>query len=218
MAVAVGHKSTNTNAIHTGASSLTLAHDCTGDTDLIVVVTFANTQGSVTSITYAGNAMTLIANPSVSGQIGIYVYHLASPPTGSNNISASFSGASQGSGLNGISFSGSNSVGANTTTTGSSFSGSSPVALTRTLNTGDMLLGIVADNSGGGAPTSSDTLQWGNADGNWMDNGGATATGSGSVSIHFSSTRSANYAMCAVPIIAAASAVTHSLGTLGVGA
>ena len=69
------------------AASTTLAINCTGANFLVVAVT--SDGEAPTAVTYDGIAMTLDASHT-SGK-RVYLYHLANPSTGSNNISVTMS-------------------------------------------------------------------------------------------------------------------------------
>lgn len=214
MAVAVGHKSSKLNA-GSDPATITVAHDATGDNELIVGIDTANADLSTVTVTYAGVSMTQIAHITVSNGAQMWVFKLDNPTTGSNNIVATCTGSSGARvSLNAISFSGANGgAGTPLTDTGTYTSGTKSLA--PTLSSGDMALGLWCDNKGNlGFLTVNQTSQWANNDsGGFMDNGGNTATGTGATTVSFSLTNGNPnaYALCAVPILASSGALTPSV-------
>lgn len=81
------------NGSFTETSTLTFAVDGTSGTALYVTLQ-SNSGDTVTGVTYAGNAMTQISKVGFSGK-ELYLYFINSPTTGSNNVVASMSGASE---------------------------------------------------------------------------------------------------------------------------
>lgn len=78
-------------------SSKTFAHTTSGSDRILFVGVFGSTTDVITGVTYAGVSMNLIAKDS-NGDRWAYLFYLAAPATGSNNvvISASASGAIYG--------------------------------------------------------------------------------------------------------------------------
>lgn len=86
----------NSLAINISTGNQTLSYTCTGSNGYLVVGTLAQASGTCTGVTYNGVAMTQISsllNDGVSGLENIYLFGLANPATGANNIIASFSGS-----------------------------------------------------------------------------------------------------------------------------
>lgn len=70
-------------------SGYTVAYTCGSGTDRLLVVGFLgdNSADDITSVTYAGAAMTLVGK--VAGTVGVrwtYMYYLLNPASGSNNV------------------------------------------------------------------------------------------------------------------------------------
>lgn len=103
MAIAFDAASGFTN--NTGTDH-TLAHTCTGSNRLLIAaVRNGGTTDTLTGVTYAGTAMTLIAKKLLTSNQFSYLFYLIAPATGTNNIVASFSG-SEGTQLSGSSYTG----------------------------------------------------------------------------------------------------------------
>lgn len=95
MAIAYDNVSSYTNA--SSSSTATWNHTVTSNDNGIVIVTIGfnrNTSVSISSATYAGNAMTAVAGPSFplsQGRLRLWQYYYKAPPTGSSSISITFS-------------------------------------------------------------------------------------------------------------------------------
>lgn len=91
MAIAFDAQSTGSTA---AATSLTVAHTCTGSTRILFVAVegyvSAGSGTYVTGITYNGVAMTLINSGHIISDAHDVLYYLIAPATGTNNIVASF--------------------------------------------------------------------------------------------------------------------------------
>lgn len=93
MAIAFDASASGNNA---GASSLTIAHTCTGSDRLLLVGVFCQETPTsydvVTGVTYNGVAMTQLAKIDCGIAVqGVYLYGLLAPATGANNIVVSAS-------------------------------------------------------------------------------------------------------------------------------
>ena len=125
---------TATDGGHTTGASLTFAHTCTGSNLFLVVgIFYVAGANDISSVTYNGVAMTqAIKGPAESGGRFTYIYFLANPSSGANNVvitpsasgndlfgvSASYTGAIQSSSV------------ADSTNSNSSGSGNASVAVT----------------------------------------------------------------------------------------
>lgn len=94
MAIAYDASSSYSNSAWQFGSSLTWAHTCTGSNRYLVVsITVGDaTTDQLTGITYGGVSMLRLGYYIYSAASrGVWVYGLANPATGANNIVASFS-------------------------------------------------------------------------------------------------------------------------------
>lgn len=91
----------------TTATSLTVAHTCTGSNRLLLVhILTNNTTDTLTGMTYNGVAMTRLGiHASTPNNFIAYVYGLLAPATGSNNVVVTFSGSTV-IGLQNVSYTG----------------------------------------------------------------------------------------------------------------
>lgn len=78
---------TSTNLGSTGGTTLTASHTCSGSNRILFVhVRTAGTTDTLTSITYAGSAMTLVNKKFGINNLGTYLYYIIAPSTGANNV------------------------------------------------------------------------------------------------------------------------------------
>ncbi len=75
------------------ASSLTYSHTCTGSNLYLVVAFFIGGGQTCTGVTYNGVAMTQLETATASNSKKPYMFGLANPATGANNIVISASGS-----------------------------------------------------------------------------------------------------------------------------
>lgn len=76
-----------TNLGSTAGTALTSAHICSGtNRGLFVQVRTAGTTDTLSTITYAGVNMVLVNKTIGINNLGTYLYYLAAPTTGSNNV------------------------------------------------------------------------------------------------------------------------------------
>jgi hypothetical protein len=165
-------------------TSDTISHTCTGTDGYLVVGVLIQSSQTCTGVTYNGVAMTQLTTVSannVSGGETDYLFGLANPDTGANDVVASFSGAGN-RGLMATSFTGvaqANSV--DVTNTGTGASGTATVSVTTTVDN-DWLVGYARGQSNTTASTNT-TMRGAASNINMMDsNGEQTPTGSKSVS------------------------------------
>lgn len=74
-------------------TSLTWSHTCTGSHRMLFVAAFGPTSGAnaITGVTYAGVAMTLVTTVRTPSNTLTYVFALANPASGANNVVVSAS-------------------------------------------------------------------------------------------------------------------------------
>ena len=209
MAIAYGASSYSVGSSWDGSGyTKTLSHTVgVDDNVLIVVVTIAGSAKTCTGVTYDGTGMTQDVLITHSGDNHkVYVFSLASPSTGANNIVATFDGAEIVS-VAGMSFSGANTlnpVGATATKqgTGSSFS----QALT-TQNDNSFIISAFVQGGYGGTNSLTvtdvdQTVRWstiGVQNGNRAGSSMPT-TSSGSYTTGFGGVQNATYALAVVEI------------------
>lgn len=156
-------------------SSVTLSHTCTGSDRFLAVSVMISNARSVTSVTYAGVAMTFKVKTELgSGKQEVHVYYLANPASGANNIVATIDSSSFLY-LKDTSYTGVDQ----TTPTGSSGwnSGATPSLTFTTTVDGGWIVGFVRDAADGATTAGADTTYRGVADGGTQayDRAGTTA-------------------------------------------
>lgn len=67
-------------------ANLTISHTCTGANRALCVAVTGSTTDIVTGATYSGTAMTLVNKVAAAGGRYCYLYYLAAPATGANNV------------------------------------------------------------------------------------------------------------------------------------
>lgn len=173
------------------SSTWTLSHTCASGSSLFVVIEVNSSTDVVTSVTYNSVSMTQLASRRCSkfgGAAYLYIYFLATPTSGSNNIVVSLSSAKTGV-WGGVSYTGvgatqPDSTAQNTaTTTGSG----TPFTLTTSVvASGCWLLSITKDSSGGSSAGSGTTrispLSSGFGE-QWWDSNGTVSSGSRSLNM-----------------------------------
>lgn len=157
---AVGPSASGTSS---STTPLTWAHVNGGSATaiLIGVTTHTGTTNAVTSVTYGGQACSLLAfiASGATNAGGIALYYLNSPPTGSNTVSVAFTGAGLTIGGS-ISVTASGGIGSVFTANPATVTSAS-VSVTNT-TTGGMIVTVACEGSGGTfAGTNSVTKQWG---------------------------------------------------------
>jgi hypothetical protein len=77
-----------TSADHSAtATSLTFSHTCSGENRVLFVGVIGDTTtDTVTGVTYAGVAMTLVGKNKTTSNRYNYLYYLVAPATGANNV------------------------------------------------------------------------------------------------------------------------------------
>lgn len=109
MAIAFDAQSNSTTTGYTnfGTSPKTLSHTVTGSNTALLVWVFADDGDRVTGVTYNGVSMTLIRKRArYDANQQMYLYALANPSTGANNISVSFTSTITNGMIAGVSYTG----------------------------------------------------------------------------------------------------------------
>lgn len=147
----------------TDVTSLTLAHTCTGaNLTLCVVVGIGGNANTCTGVTYNGVAMTLGKSINASN-LQCYIYYLANPATGANNIVASFSDLTSPVVVSGISLTGTNvtsPLGASTSASGTNTLSDFTKVIATSYASSIIVTGFMtAGSAGGDAVTAIGTNQ-----------------------------------------------------------
>src|SRR5436309_684242 len=159
-AVTVGE--TSAGVENDAQSSLSFLHTTSGTNRLLVVgVTQKNSPvRSVSSVTYAGQAMTSAGSAVNASGAGAHIYYLVAPPTGPNTVVATLSGSASGMSVGAVTFTGVNQttpVGTFASATGSGTAAS----VTVTSNSGEIVVDTVSSaSSSTQTPGAGQTLQW----------------------------------------------------------
>ena len=96
MAIAQDSNTQIASSGSSGITSFTISHTCSGANRLLVANVFDRSGDAITSVTYNGTAMTLIAKKArndVAAQGLTYLYYLLNPDTGTHNLTASRAGS-----------------------------------------------------------------------------------------------------------------------------
>lgn len=133
MAIAYDSSSAKSTTGWISGSSITWAHTCSGSNRFLVVGVYHSYNGDrITGVTYNGVAMTRINTRALASGT-IYLYGLANPDTGTNNIVVSLSASDSYMGAFATSFTGVNQTGqpeVNTTATNTGVTGTISVTPT----------------------------------------------------------------------------------------
>lgn len=197
--MAIAFDATTTIAIN--PPSDTLSHTCTGTNRYLIVGTLIQGSQTCTGVTYNGVAMTQLATVSssnISTGETIYLFGLANPSSGTNNIVASFSGGAV-RGIMASSFTGAqqDSSTSEATNSGTGASGTATVSVT-TLTDNDWLVGFARGESNTTAGSGT-TIRGATANINMMDSNGAK-TPTGSYSLNFTTASNNNWASLVVAL------------------
>ena len=169
----------SSNGIINPGTVLTVSHTCTGSNRGLFAAIVGHTTDSITSVTYAGAAMTQVNKAQTPGGRFCYLYYLGAPAAGANNIvitlpvsvliecnAASYTGVSQ-----------SGQPEASNTNTGSSVTSLSTAVTTTTDNA--WVVQAVAQNTSGLTAGASTTQRSANNIGALQDsNAAVTPVGS----------------------------------------
>ena len=201
-AVAFGHASSAASS-GTDVTSLTFAHDATSDSLLVLGIALRANNTTSQTATYAGVSMTQrsVKSESLSH---VFIFDLASPTTGSNNIVVSWTtGARIGAGA--VSFTGAGSTGTADPQSGTGLSPSTTVTLTAD----DMMFGVFGNpDTALSTSVTTGTERFEGVDGNFIGAFGATNAGTGSVSITWLRTGVDLASWIGIPVVATVAAVS----------
>lgn len=171
----------------------TISHTCTGTDRYLFVGILIQSGQSCTGVTYNGVSMTQLVSLStnnVSANETIYLFGLANPASGTNNVVASFSGAGT-RGFMASSFTGAKQTSSiDATNSGTGSSGTATVSVTTTSNNA-WLVGYARGQSNVSAGSST-TLRGATDNVNMMDSN-AAKTPAGSYSLNFTTASNNNW-------------------------
>ena len=159
---------------NTNVSSVTYSHTTAGSNRaLAVFVALHGTGQTVSSITYAGTALTVIGTITGATNQRLEAWGLAAAATGANNVVVTLSASNDGWDASAISFTGANQTFGTCFTGVQSANNGTGTSITNTVTTGqtnDVVVSGTCSSSGDGtAPGSGQTQQW-------LDNSGASNT------------------------------------------
>lgn len=183
--------------------SLTWAHTCSGANRVLVVsLSFTPSAETVSSVTYNGDALT-VAGTITNGDVKICKYVIIAPDTGANNIVATFSGDVSAVG-GAVSYTGAhqtNPVGTLVSATGSD---DAPTVAASSA-AGEIVEDVLGVHDALGPPFgtvgASQTERWNDITNTLLVLGaGSTEAGTGSVTMSWSLTAAATWAIIALPI------------------
>jgi hypothetical protein len=208
MSLAIDAASTANSGI-TAVNSFSWTHNCSGSNRLLIAcLTIRSAITSITTITYSGLPMTLGGTVQLSANAAkLHLYYLIAPPaaSGSHLVSATFN---QGSNVIGgaTSWTGAHQsvpLGTVVTNTGSN----SAPTVTASSAIGEVIQDMMASFNVVGAPSATvgggQTQRWNAAVGvsNELVGAGSTEAGAASVTMSWSLSASASWAILAVPIL-----------------
>lgn len=168
--MAIAHDSTTSGASARGASSLTVAHTCTGsDVGLFVTLNWINanfTAGTITGVTYNGNAMSKLADyaPSANFYTSLWFIYIGTGDATSHDVVATVaSGGFNSITLGAISLTGVSST-QNGAVNSASGTSTSPSVTVTTTNANAWLVttAIINDTVAHTSPSASgnNTIRW----------------------------------------------------------
>lgn len=185
-----------------GVTSLTWSHTTAGASRYMVVSVGTNGQ-TVSGVTYAGVAMTLLGTrqETPTGH-RITLFGLVQPGTGTNNVAVTLAGSSPcvaGS----ISLTGVAQVNSVGTFASTEAFDTAPAVLV-TADADDLIVGALVWNQTSGSATStpdaSQTFRWKQETGNFVRGAGSTEPGAASVAFSYTMSAATNAAIAAIPI------------------
>lgn len=199
--MAIAFDATTDPGTHVGAgSSQTVAFTCTGTNRYLLVAVVLQGSQTCTGVTYNGVAMTQIQSISTAAIAAgetCYIFGLANPASGANNILASYSGAATNL-VGASSFTGvKQTTTPEASNTNSGNSSAATVAVT-TLTNNAWLIGF-ARQAGGTATAGTNTTLRQTADTDMMDTNGPD-TPAGSFSLNWTPNTSKQWAALAASI------------------
>jgi len=146
------------SGIQAGSStSLTVSHTCTGSNLVLWAGLFLGSGDNVTGITYSGVSMTQAIKLNTNGTSWIYLYYLAAPASGANNLIASFTTDANPS-LHGVSFTGASQTGI-PDATASNTGATSPITTTLTTIADNCMAIMMARNTSGSYTASTNSTE-----------------------------------------------------------
>lgn len=172
------------NISNPGSSSATWSHTCTGSSLVLFVgvLMVRISTNSIPTATYNGVSMTQISNTvtvSPSGLGDMYMFYLANPATGSNNVVVSY--LSTGIlGVNGVSLSytGASQTGIPDSSNSGNGSGTSFSVSTTVVASNCWVVAMLSDSSANIIATAPFVLRNGNGEVEIGDSNGTVSTGS----------------------------------------
>lgn len=185
MAIALDATSAGANG---ATSSLSVSHTCTGSDRILFVFVETEPNGRLTGVTYAGQAMTLLASVTDLGfsNAELFLYYIVAPATGANNIVASLN-ASTNVHMAAASYTGASQTGVPDSQAVLSENVSASQTLTTTVVAANSWLVGVTINGNAAAVAGANTVirstqpAWNNMA--LIDSNGAQASGSRSMAI-----------------------------------
>lgn len=162
--------------------------------------------GDITSVTYGGQAMTLIAAQTAGGGTAerVSLYGIINPPVGSQTVQINFAGTVGLVSAGAITFTGADqATGWHNSNTNSGTAAT--IALTITSATGEITTTAAGADNNTNAPTTTQTARWTRT--TFIEAGGDTAPGAATVT-HTWTITSGNNAIVGASIMAAAGGAT----------
>lgn len=190
---------------NSSTTPLTWTHVNGGNAILIGVTSFGGNTNQITGVTYGGVTIPLLgyipSGNASGGGIALYGLQGATVPSGSNTVSAAFTGVNDKIGGS-VSYSGAGSLSAGTTNYGTSGNLVSTAIVT---HTGGILVAAGCDGSSGTWGVTSGNLRWSDnaSGGSASDNaaGGDIASTGASQTITFTNSASDDWGIVAAEVI-----------------
>lgn len=224
MAVAFDAVTTDATADGAPQSSRTFSHTCTGANRLLIVTVSCDLDGSdvaVSSITYAGVAMTQRIAVARGTLIKLALWYLAAPASGANNVVVTLA-SSQEFIAAATSF-----TGVHQTTALGTAASANGISTTPTVNVSSAADEVVLDGVSVNGPTSytigaSQTQRWARTASNatpaaLVDARGSTETGAATTTMSWTLALSDDWVIAAVPIKPASVAGSGTVTFTGTG-
>ncbi|NTW30838.1 MAG: tail fiber domain-containing protein, partial [Candidatus Moranbacteria bacterium] len=165
---------------------------------LIVGVSIDGAGSGVSSMTYAGDSLTKIAEQTSGGTVEAQLWYLVNPDSGSNTLAVTMINNSEAFSVGAMTFEGvnqSNPIG----TYASAYGDSTAASVTVSSGTGQMVVDVVASDDGVSvSPGSGQTERWDNYD-SYTTGGGSTENGASSVTMSWTVPND-NWAIIGVPL------------------
>lgn len=171
-------------ASQVSGTSLSWTHTPSGTpTKVFACIAHYDTSDTISSVTYGGNAMTLVGSRSATDNAVASIYALASPPSGAQTIEVTM-GSSALVNARGISFTGGDASTAIRGSASTNFNSSTAAQVTQASATDDMVLAfcIADDNTTTLTPAGTET-QRGSNFATWSITSNATFTDAGAASV-----------------------------------